>query len=142
MKLWKFIQSAQASLDVAIYDINHPKIVHEILVASKRIPVRVLVDKRQAKGNHSLVDLLIKAGANVRYGRQRGIMHNKFTIVDGKRVEIGSFNYTMHATESNNENQIYLAVPAVVDRYKKRFEDIWDNGMPSGGVVASKERSR
>src|SRR4051812_18625463 len=63
-KLWKFIQTAEKSLDVAVYDITHPKVVHEILVASKKIPVRVVVDRRQAKGEHSLVDLLIRGGAN------------------------------------------------------------------------------
>ncbi len=125
VKLWKFIQSAQKSLDVALFDITHPKVVHEILVASKRIPVRVVVDKRQARGEHSLVELLIKGGANVKYGRQRGIMHNKFTIVDNARLETGSFNYTNHATEANNENQIYLGTPAVVERYHARFEEIW-----------------
>src|SRR4051812_20905262 len=43
VKLWKFLQTAQKSVDVAVFDITHPKIVHEILVASKRIPVRVVV---------------------------------------------------------------------------------------------------
>jgi phosphatidylserine/phosphatidylglycerophosphate/cardiolipin synthase-like enzyme len=84
------------------------------------------VDKREAKGPHSLVALLIKAGANVRHGHQRGIFHNKFTIVDGKMIETGSFNYTNHASRSNNENQIYLANPQIVDRFKKHFDEVWE----------------
>lgn len=128
VKLAKFVQSAQKSLDIAVFDINLDKVVHEVLVASRKIPVRVLVDKRQAKGPHSLVALLVKAGASVRFGRQRGVMHNKFTIVDGKMIETGSFNYTNHAATSNSENQIYLSEPSVVERYKKRFEVIWAKG--------------
>ena len=31
IKFWKFIQSAKKSLDVAIYDITHVKIAHELL---------------------------------------------------------------------------------------------------------------
>jgi phosphatidylserine/phosphatidylglycerophosphate/cardiolipin synthase-like enzyme len=129
IKLTKFIQSAQKSIDIAIFDINLDKLVHEILVQTKKkIAVRIVVDRRQAKAPHSLVPLLIKAGANVRIGRQRGIMHNKFTIVDGKMIETGSFNYTNGAAFKNNENQVYLATPSIVERYRKRFEQLWAEG--------------
>ena len=127
-KLIRFLDSAQKSIDVAIFDLTLDEWVHHLLVQSKKISVRVLVDRRQAKGVHSLVKTLIKGGVNVRLGHQRGIMHNKFTIVDNKAVETGSFNYTNSATERNNENQIYLFQSQVVDRYKKRFEEIWAQG--------------
>lgn len=128
VKLIKLVQTAQKSIDVAIFDINLDKLVHELLVASKRVSVRILVDSRQAKTEHSLVPLLIKAGAQVRFGRQRGVMHNKFLIVDDRIVETGSFNYTNHASRANNENQVYLAHPSIVARYMKRFNEIWANG--------------
>lgn len=128
-KLVKFIQSAQKSIDVAIYDITLDQVAHHLLVASKKIPVRILVDRRQAKGPHSLVPLLIKAGAQVKFGKQRGIMHNKFTLVDEKMLQTGSFNYTNGASQKNNENQIYIAQPQVVAAYKKRFEDLWKKGQ-------------
>jgi phosphatidylserine/phosphatidylglycerophosphate/cardiolipin synthase-like enzyme len=126
IKIVKFIQSAKKSLYIAIFDLTHDQIAHEILVASKKVPVRVVADRRQAKTEHSLVKLLIKGGVQVCYGRQRGIMHDKFTLVDGSMVETGSFNYTSGATSKNNENQIYLNHPQVIDRYKKRFEKIWN----------------
>jgi len=126
VKLVRLVQSAQKSIDVAIFDINLDQLAHELLVASKKMPVRILVDVRQAKGERSLVPLLIKAGAQVRFGRQRGVMHNKFLIVDGRMVETGSFNYTNHASQANNENQIYLSNPAIVSRYQKRFKKIWE----------------
>lgn len=125
VKLQKFVQSAQKSMDVAIFDITLDKLVHEILVASKKLPVRIIVDKRQAKGQNSLVSTLIKAGAQVRFGHQRGIMHNKFTIVDKKMIETGSFNYSNNATFNNHENQIYLANPTIVARYQEEFEKMW-----------------
>lgn len=130
-KLVKFVDSAQKSIDVAVYDINRDQLVHHLLVQAKKIPVRIVVDQRQAKGPHSLVSTLIKAGANIRYGRQRGIMHNKFVIIDGKMIETGSFNYTNHASEANNENQVYLANPAIVERFKNRFEEIWAKAKPA-----------
>lgn len=130
LRLIKFIQSAKQSLDVAIFDLTHVQIAHEIAAASKRIPVRVVCDRRQSKGEHSMIDILFKAGVPLKLGLQRGIMHNKFTIVDAKMVETGSFNYSDGATSKNNENQIYLADPNVVSRYRARFEEIWSAGKP------------
>ncbi len=132
LKLIKFMESAKTSLDIAIYDLNLDALVHQALVLGKKIPVRIVVDRRQAKGSHSLVPLLLKAGAQVKYGHQRGIMHNKFTIVDGKMLETGSFNYTNHAARANNENQVYLTNPVIVERFKKRFDELWARADNAG----------
>lgn len=136
VKLWKLIQSAKVSLDVAVFDITHDKIAHEIMVASKRIPVRVITDRRQAKGQHSVVSTMIKAGVDVRLGRQRGIMHNKFSIVDGRMVQTGSFNYTDGASTKNNENQIYLSAPGVVAQYQSRFDALWSEATPASKLIS------
>lgn len=135
-KLWKFIQSASKSLDVAVYDITHEKIVHEIAVASKKVPTRVIVDRRQSKEPRSLVSTLIKAGVEVRFGKQRGIMHHKFTLVDGGRLQTGSFNYSHGATFKNQENQIYLSEKSIVESYQKRFETMWQDAKPAKLDVA------
>lgn len=124
-KLVKFVHSAQLSLDIAIFDVTLDSFVHELIVRARQLPVRVLVDRRQAKGEHSLVKTLLEGGVEVRFGHQRGIMHNKFVLVDAKRVETGSFNFTTNATANNNENQVYLADPSIVERYRARFERIW-----------------
>lgn len=135
IKLAKFIDSATTSIDVAIFDVTLDQVVHKLLVQSRKIPVRVVLDRRQSKGRHSLFKTLRNGvtpdsrqgpgSLKVRIGRQRGIMHNKFTIIDGKRVETGSFNYSKNATEANQENQVYLGKPEIVARYKERFEKIW-----------------
>ncbi len=129
-RLTKFIMSAKKSIDIAIYDITLDQLVHQLILQSKRVRVRIVVDRRQAKERYSLVPLLLKAGVKVRYGRQRGIMHNKFTIVDDKMVETGSFNYTNDASTRNQENQVYLARPGTVERYKTRFERMWRAATP------------
>lgn len=131
IKLDKFLDSAQKSIDVAIYDINLDELVHELLVKARQIPIRVVVDRKQASGKNSLVPTLIRGGIEIRYGHQRGIMHNKFAIVDGERLVTGSFNFTHHASRANNENQIYIFSPAVVERYRKRFEKIWSEADPA-----------
>jgi phosphatidylserine/phosphatidylglycerophosphate/cardiolipin synthase-like enzyme len=119
------MRTATQSLDIAIFDINLDQLVHELILISKKVPVRVVADRREAKSGHSLVSTLLEAGVKVKYGKQKGIMHNKFMIVDGKMLELGSFNYTNGAAFKNNENQLYLANPSVVSRYQRRFEQLW-----------------
>ncbi len=58
-------------------------------------------------------------------------MHNKFSIIDKKALETGSFNYTNNAYKANNENQIYLWDSTIVDRFQKRFEEIWLEATPA-----------
>lgn len=131
-KLVFFVETAKKQVDVAIYDITLDQFAHTLLEVTKKMPVRIIVDKRQAQEKHSLVPMLLKAGANVRYGQQRGIMHDKFTIIDGKMIETGSFNYTNHAQQSNQENQVYLSNPKIVSRYQEHFEKMWKEArMPS-----------
>jgi phosphatidylserine/phosphatidylglycerophosphate/cardiolipin synthase-like enzyme len=129
-KLVQLVRSAKTSIDIAIYDINLEPLVQELVTQSKKIPVRMIVDQRQSKEANSSVPALINLGVNIRYGHQRGIFHNKFMIVDGKMIETGSFNYTHNAAQNNNENQVYLAIPVIVESYAKRFEELWKAALP------------
>jgi phosphatidylserine/phosphatidylglycerophosphate/cardiolipin synthase-like enzyme len=127
--LVSFIKSASSSLDIAIYSLTLPSIVDAIVAAQKNgIKVRVLVDYSQNQGQSSLVSMLEDAGIPVRYGSQKGIMHNKFTIVDNSKLETGSFNYSRNAATENAENQIYLTTPNVVNAYVCEFNKIWATG--------------
>jgi len=128
LKLVRFVETAKSTLDIAVFDLNLDQLVHSILLNAKRgVRVRVLVDRRQSKGAYSLVSTLVKGGVDVRLGAQRGLMHHKFTVLDRKRLETGSFNYTAHASRANQENQIYLDDPAIVSRFMARFEKSWAN---------------
>jgi phosphatidylserine/phosphatidylglycerophosphate/cardiolipin synthase-like enzyme len=127
-KLIKFIQTATKSIDVAIYDINIEGLVSALLEKTKAgVKVRVVCDKKQSQGDHSLVDSMVDAGINLKFGHQNGIFHDKFTIIDDKIIETGSFNYTNHAFTANQENQVYLSNEAIVKRYTERFSKIWTN---------------
>ncbi len=128
-KLVRFIDSAKNSIEVAIYSINLEELVDTLIKKSEHVKVRIICDKVQSKGVKSKVKHLLESGVNIRYGKQKGIMHNKFTIIDDKMIETGSFNYTNHASTSNEENQIYLANSKVVNRYVDRFSKMWENAV-------------
>jgi len=128
-KLVKYILSAKESLDIAIFELTHQKIVDAIVQQSFKIKVRLIINRKMSKDNDKAIETLRENKVFFRIGKQKGIMHNKFTILDGKRLETGSFNYTNAASHSNQENQIYLSTPSIVERYKERFQKMWENGI-------------
>ena len=130
LKLIGFIDSAKRTLDVAIYSITHAAIAKAIEDAKSRgVVVRMVVDRSQSTGTHSLTGSLVTAGIPLKIGNVKGIMHNKFTIVDGGMIETGSFNYTDNATRDNAENQIYIDDVNVVSNYSREFETLWQNAL-------------
>lgn len=124
-KVETLVKNAKETVDMAAFDLNLPLLVESLGEAKSRTKVRVLVDARQAKGKYSGVKKLRDLGIEVRIGHQKGLMHDKFIIVDGKTLETGSFNYTRHAANANRENMIILTDEAVLKRYSEEFEHIW-----------------
>lgn len=130
-KLINFLNTAKESLDIAIYSITHAQISTAIVAAHARgVLVRVVVDTTQSKSRSSKVSELIKAGIAVKFGPTNSyhrIMHNKYTILDGRLLETGSFNYTSNASYNNFENQVYLSDQQTVKRFKDSFESLWSS---------------
>lgn len=127
-KLKKFILSAKESLDVAIFEVNDQKIIDAIIDQSFKVK-RQTSDQQKITNKPEALAQFKKNKMFVRVGKQKGIMHNKFVIVDGKRLETGSFNFTNGAANSNQENQLYLATPSIIEQYKTRFQLMWENGI-------------
>jgi phosphatidylserine/phosphatidylglycerophosphate/cardiolipin synthase-like enzyme len=127
-KLKKFILSAKESLDVAIFEVNDQKIIDAIIEQSFKVKTRLVIN-RKLRNNPEAMEQFKKNKLFVRVGKQKGIMHNKFVIVDGKRLETGSFNFTNGAANSNQENQLYLSIPSIVEQYKVRFQSMWEKGI-------------
>ena len=124
-----YMKTATKTLDMAIFSMTHNGIRDALLDAKSRgVKIRIVADFSQSQEKTTLLPTLVADGFNVRYGSQEGIMHNKFTIVDGQWIETGSYNYTYKASKYNTENQIYLNEAAVVSRYKADFEKIWSTG--------------
>lgn len=127
----EYIASATKTIDMAIFNLSMDEL-HKALTTAKEsgIKIRIVCDRNQAQNEHAEIKAMIEEGFDIRFGSQKGLMHNKFTIVDGVWVETGSYNYTFTATKLNAENQIYLNDKSVVDRYKKDFEKVWNSATP------------
>ena len=129
-QLVSIIQSAQKTLDIAIYSLTDSKIGAAITDAHERgVAVRVITDQQQAGGQtqKALLKDLVKAGIPVKDNTHSGLMHLKVTIVDGKVATTGSFNYTKSAENTNDEVFVVLRDETAAKDFDTEFEKMWDD---------------
>lgn len=121
------IDSAQKTIDVAIYSFTLDSVSDALIAARERgVVVRVLFDSSQASSEYSEDEKLAKAGIPVkRLNMERGIMHNKYVIIDSQLVGTGSFNYSQNASQFNRENLVFISNPEIAQRFENDFEKLW-----------------
>ena len=112
-------------IDIAVYSITNQNIVDALVAAKDRgAKIRVITDRLQSKGKYSLVEELESADIPVITNVKHKIMHNKFAIFDGRRIESGSYNWTDSATKSNAENCMFFDQEDKA--FTKQFDYLWD----------------
>lgn len=52
-------------------------------------------------------------------------MHNKFVVIDARIVITGSFNWTVAAVDSNQENLCIIDNEVLADKYTREYEKLW-----------------
>jgi phosphatidylserine/phosphatidylglycerophosphate/cardiolipin synthase-like enzyme len=123
------IGEAKQTVRVAAYSFTSLPIGDALIAAEKRgVDVKVVLDRKQ-NSKRSLLDYLRESGVPTRINGHYAIMHNKFMIIDGKVLELGSFNYTKAAEEKNAENVLVLRnEPQVISDYTRQWEKLWEEG--------------
>lgn len=126
-KLINSINTAKTSVDVAIYSFTLDEIADSLISAKNRgVAVRVLFDASQAQSQYSEDERLLENGVEVKLlDKSRGIMHNKFTIIDSEIVFTGSFNYSQNADRFNDENLVKIESKEIAGLYESEFEELW-----------------
>jgi phosphatidylserine/phosphatidylglycerophosphate/cardiolipin synthase-like enzyme len=130
------IQNARQTLDGAFYDIGDEGVVDALIAAKARgVRVRLVTDNESLfektdlalpKGvnppTRGVILALQKAGIPVIDDQRSGLMHNKFLIVDGQAVWMGSTNVTRSSLYNHNNNAMVLRNPQVTANYGYEFE--------------------
>jgi len=122
------IESAQKSVDMAIYNISLESVVSALIAADKRgVTVRMVMeseamDSRQAQRLQS-------AGIQIEGDRRESLMHNKFTVIDGSEVWTGSMNYTSTAAYDDFNNLLCLRSQRIAQNYTVEFEEMFVEGL-------------
>ncbi len=133
--LLREISSAKKSIHVLIYSITDADLANALVAATKRgVDVKIVFDRSQGEEKNSLSDeLLAQLGpkrAVYRYGKGRGIMHEKMAIFDGLTVTLGSYNWTNNARANNWENLILLRDAKIAAECTAEFNRVWQSPEP------------
>ena len=122
------ISEAKQSIRVAAYSFTSTPIAKALVDAHKRgIDVQAVLDKSQKGERYTSATFLANMGVPVRIDSHYAIMHNKYMVIDGKNVELGSFNYTKAAEEKNAENVLLIRDNTELAKaYTQNWQKLWD----------------
>jgi phosphatidylserine/phosphatidylglycerophosphate/cardiolipin synthase-like enzyme len=126
------IDRADKEILVAIYSMTRKNISGALVRAVGRgVKVRLKYDATSDSESESMSKTIeylekkgIKCDAIKLSGEKDSKMHDKFTVIDRKRVLTGSFNYTTSASTRNYENIVLIESPVIAKQYIEEFENI------------------
>ncbi|MBK0098909.1 phospholipase D family protein [Erwinia sp. S63] len=126
------LDDARESIRLMGYSFTSPKVVKSLVAAKRRgVDVRVVVDEKgnRSKASQAAMNVVVNAGIPLRTNNQYKFMHDKVIITDGENVELGSFNYSRSAAESNSENAVVVrGLPSLAQTYLTHWQSRWDGG--------------
>jgi phosphatidylserine/phosphatidylglycerophosphate/cardiolipin synthase-like enzyme len=122
------LKNSNKSFYGAFFEINSRPIIKELIDAHKRgIDIRLVIEKDYS-GNNGIKDLK-NAGIKIVTDNRKGLMHNKFAVIDGKILWTGSYNLTYNDEYKNNNNVIEIHSEDVSKIYLDEFNEMFDNGI-------------
>ncbi len=135
-----YIDIAQQTLDIAIYETENQSIVDAINAAYDRnVQVRVISDD---VGTNAVLDGL---NPNIPYleGNPDGIMHDKFFIIDRDDVDnawvlTGSMNHTVANLGWDYNNVITIQDQSLARGYTLEFNEMWGSSGSQFDLANSK----
>jgi phosphatidylserine/phosphatidylglycerophosphate/cardiolipin synthase-like enzyme len=120
------IGSAQKSIDGAFFEIGSVRVADAFIKAQKRgVNVRLVTDdsNKEKAGCRK-----VKAsGIPVVDDGKKGLMHNKFAIIDGHIVWTGSYNITDSCAYRNNNNALKIDSAELSSLYESEFTEMFEN---------------
>ncbi|MBD3248904.1 hypothetical protein GF336_02555 [Candidatus Woesearchaeota archaeon] len=126
-ELEEFILSAEESVHCALFDLDLENVIDALKLKSKSIDVKLVVDDRNWEYVSSL-DFAINDTSSQ-------LSHNKFCVVDSKRVSTGSFNPTENGNSKNNNNMIILKSDYISENHEEEFSELWGRSFGKGRNV-------
>ncbi|MBN2147392.1 MAG: DUF1669 domain-containing protein [Anaerolineales bacterium] len=122
------IHNAEASVDMAAYDLNLWSL-RDALVAAHRNGVTVRVVTESDNLDEPEIQDLIEAGIEVLGDRREGLMHHKFIIIDRLEVWTGSMNFTTTDTYLNNNNLLRIRSSRLAENYSVEFNEMFEEDL-------------
>lgn len=119
------LSGAKRYVHLSLYGITNRRLADKLLELHARgVEVIVCLDKLQSKGKYDLHGDLAKGGIPVIIKRTRTLEHNKFAVIDGQRVLMGSWNWSKSAQRQDNSDVVLYDCPDEVEKFNAEFQRI------------------
>ncbi len=129
------IREARTSVDVAAYSLNLWSIRDALLDVHRRgVLVRVVMESSNL--DDDVPQDLLNAGIPIIGDRRDGLMHDKFVVIDGLDVWLGSMNFTVGGAYYNANNLLHIRSVQMAENYTKEFEEMFLDDKFGTQVVA------
>jgi phosphatidylserine/phosphatidylglycerophosphate/cardiolipin synthase-like enzyme len=146
-RLVAFVDSAQRSVDAAVYDFDLQNVATALVRAKQRgVQVRFVTDTDTWTSTNSDVQaawrILKQAEIPVADDQKGAIMHHKFMVVDGQRVWTGSWNWTIGDTYRLNNHAVEIDSADLAANYAAEFERMFVQRQFGGAKRAGSSSPR
>ena len=119
------LEESRKSVHCSLYGITNLRLANDLVAAKKRgADVGVGLDKTQASGQHDLHTKLQAAGILVEIKPVATLEHNKFCVIDGDTVIMGSWNWSNNAQKQDNSDVIITDCPKVAQAFETAYQRI------------------
>ncbi len=120
------IGSAKETLDIMLYQFSNPAMMQALANAvSRGVRVRIILEPR-VDANYPTAEFLSQKGIQVRFAsKEYTNTHAKTAIIDGKKVLVGSTNWSRQAMRSNRESSVVIQSEALAQEFERVFEEDW-----------------
>ena len=131
------IKNAKSTVDVCVYNNTENDIVDALkLVKAKGVRIRYITDS--GTGNSALKG---NPGFPILYlGKNGGIMHNKFVIIDAANTSatllFGSANFTPNAFNDDANNLLVMRDQSICETFTTEFEEMWGGSGATPGPTS------
>lgn len=127
------IDNAKNSIYASMYYFTSREIAQALVRARQRgIEVRVCLNATDDDyGKYSKDVYLRNNGIPIRTIKGKGIMHNKFCIIDETTILTGSYNWTKRAEFENDENMLVINSREIAKAYKEEFDRLYAGKKPN-----------
>ncbi|MBI3396169.1 MAG: lamin tail domain-containing protein, partial [Spirochaetia bacterium] len=125
MQLVKLIDAAEKSVDLAVYNLDRQVIIDAMINARERGVLTRMVGDVDESPTSGYQQVLRYGRVPFSLGNSDAIQHNKFAVVDGKYVFMGTGNYSNSDLDRNNNNFMAIESDTLAADYKTEFEQMF-----------------
>lgn len=125
-KIIPLVQNAKKYIYMPVFLITNRKLANALIdSASRGVAVKIVVDATNARGNHSVHQLLRQNGIQVKTENFAGKLHSKSMIIDDEISVIGSMNFSKSGERANDENVLIIKNRDFALFNKAYFQYLW-----------------